>query len=115
MGRTMSLSQASQARVDKFVDAFIRSQYVENWTAGKDEDFWNEPERASRVYDAAAEGCDGKTHAEVIEDWREAFRAWIRDKRKWQDPERFMTAVEAHFDKVEAWHEKNGSLWQEIG
>ena len=64
---------------------------------------------------AAEYGCDGKTHAEVIEDWREAFDAWISDKHKWQRPERFMAAVNAHFDAVEAWHDKNGSLFEPIG
>ena len=115
METTTKLSPSSQARIERFVDQFIRSSYVENWTAEKDSDFINEPERAERCADAAECGADGKTHAEVIEDWREAFRAWIRDKRLWNDPERFIAAVEAHFDSVEAWHERNGSLWQEIG
>ena len=109
------ITKASQSRVDCFVDWFIRSQYVEAWTSEKDSDFINEPDRAARVYDAAADGCDGKTHAEVIEDWREAFSAWVRDKRLWAEPERFMAAVNAHFDAVELWHEQHGSLWQQIG
>lgn len=109
------MSKSSQNRIKRFVDAFIRSEYVANWTAEKDSDFINEPERAARVYDAAESGADGKTHAEVIEDWREAFRAWVRDKHLWSEPERFMQAVEDYFYSVEAWHEKNGSLWQEIG
>ena len=111
----MTLSKASQARIDTFVDWFIRSDYVSNWTSEKDSDFINEPERAERVYSAAEFGADGKTHAEVIEDWRESFRAWIRDRRMWQEPERFIAAVEAHFDAVEAWHHTNGSLNQQIG
>lgn len=112
---TVKISPSSQARVKRFVDQFIRSHYVENWTNEKDGDFWNEPERAARCADAAEEGCDGKTHAEVIEDWREAFSAWISDQRRWTDPERFIAAVGAHFDSVEDWHEQNGTLWQEIG
>src|ERR1035438_5158786 len=56
-------------------------------------------------HDSAEFGADGKTHAEVIEDWRESFSAWIRDRRAWTEPERFIAAVEAHFDAVEAWHE----------
>ncbi len=115
MSTPTAISAASAARVERFVDWFIRSEYVSNWTAEKDSDFWNEPDRAARCYDAAAEGCDGKTHAEVIADWRAAFSAWVRDRRKWQDPERFIAAVEAHFDGVESWHEKNGSLDREIG
>lgn len=113
--QTTTLSASSQARIKRFVDAFIRSRYVEEWTSEKDSDFINEPDRAARCADAAEDGCDGKTHAEVIEDWREAFSAWIRNQRRWNNPECFIDAVNAHFDSVEAWHEANGSLWQEIG
>jgi hypothetical protein len=115
---TTTLSQSSRARVGSFVDEFIRSEFVSNWTSEKDSDFVNEPDRANRCYEAAENGADGKTHAEVIEDWREAFNAWMRDRMRghWgAEPERFIAAVEDHFSQVEAWHEKNGSLWQEIG
>ena len=111
----MALTQASQQRIESFIDWFIRSDFVEGWTADKDQDFINEPDRATRCYDAAEHAADGKTHAEVIEDWREAFKAWVRDKRLWNQPERFMTAVEEHFDAIEAWHESHGSLYQQIG
>jgi len=47
------------------------------------------------------------------------FVHWVREhktSRNWgADPDRFTSAVEAHFDDVEAWHEKNGSLHQQIG
>lgn len=108
----------SAERVKAFIDEFIRSEFMSNWTSEKDSDFWNEPERASRCYDAAENGCDGKTHSEVIEDWREAFSAWVSDRRRGRDsidPDRFTSAVENHFNEVEAWHEQNGSLFQEIG
>lgn len=101
--------------VDTFVHDFIRSEYVQNWTSNKDSDFINEPDRAARCYDAAEFGCDGKTHAEVIEDWREAFRGWLRDEHRNHNEGLFVARVEAYFDSVEAWHEKNGSLWEEIG
>lgn len=109
------MTESSKKRIEAFVDWFIRSQYVENWTSEKDSDFINEPERAERCYAAATNGADGKTHAEVIEDWRESFQAWIRDRRMWQEPERFIAGVESHFDAVEAWHDKNGSLFSQIG
>ena len=102
-------------RIENFVYNFIRSEYVANWTAEKDADFINEPERAARCYDAAEYGCDGKTHAEVIEDWREAFDGWLRDHHRRHNRGLFVDAVNAHFDRVELWHEKNGSLWEEIG
>lgn len=109
------MTESSKRRIERFFDEFICSKYVQNWTAENDGDFINCPDRASRCYDAAEFGCDGKTHAEVIQDWREAFTAWIRDKRLWQEPERFIAGVEEHIDSVEAWHEQNGSLYQQIG
>lgn len=102
-------------RVKQFVDWFIRSEYVQNWTAEKDSAFINEPERAARCYDAAEHGCDGRLHAEVIEDWREALNGWIRDYHRNHNRGLFLDAVEAHFDRIEQWHETNGSLWEEIG
>lgn len=111
----MAISASSQKRIDAFVDCFIRSRFVESLTEERDSDFINESERASRVADAAEEGCDGKTHAEVIQDWRNAFSYWLRGRRSFNSYDRFEAAVSAHFDAVEEWHEKNGSLWQEIG
>ena len=110
----MTLSKSSELRVKRFVDAFIRSRAVESLTEERDSDFWNEPERASRVHAAAEEGCDGKTHAEVIDDWRDAFGYFLRARRGHEDVERFSAAVNAHFDHVEKWHEEHGTLWQEI-
>jgi hypothetical protein len=109
------ITLASARRAKRFVDDFVRSEYVEAWTAEKDVDFIDEPERASRVAKAAAFGGDGKTHAEVIEDWREAFTAWVRDRRRWNDLDRFSAAVEARFAEIEEWHQKNGSLHEQIG
>lgn len=112
------LTQSSVKRVKTFVDWFIRSEFVEDLTSERDADFINEPERAARCWDAAEHGCDGKTHAEVINDWREAFTYWLQDRARWGHSEewpRFEAAVNAHFESVEQWHEKNGSLHEEIG
>lgn len=121
------MTESSKKRIDRFVDWFIRSEYVANWSAEKDADFINEPDRAERCYDAAVDGCDGKTHAEVIEDWREAFSTFIRyDMGRVDCPfktrhnsfrtlDRFEDAVNAHFDAVESWHDNAGTLYQQIG
>ena len=121
------ISPSSQKRVERFVDQFIRSRAVEQLTSERDGDFINEPERAARVHDVAEFGADGKTHADVIKDWRDAFDTQYfslmreRERKNFMKdieprmPERFIAAVNAYFDEVEAWHEKNGSLWQEIG
>ena len=120
------MTLSSKKRIERFVDWFIRSDYVANWTAEKDSDFINEPERAERCCTAAEFGADGKTHAEVIEDWREAFHNFIhydigyvkcpfRTRRNaFRSLDRFEDAVFDHFNAVEKWHDKNGSLWQEI-
>ena len=109
------MTATSQARIERFVDAFIRSAAVEMLTAERDSDFINEPDRADRCYTAAEFGSDGKTHSEVIEDWRDAFRSLLSNRRDREYPERFAAAVLAHFDAIELWHENNGSLYQEIG
>lgn len=124
----MPISPSSANRVKRFIDQFIRSRYVESWSSEKDSDFFNEPERAGRVADAAVDGAYGATHAEIIEDWRESFETWIKYDRRsvtleykhheyhcHEYPARFAAAVQAHFDAVELWHERNGSLHQEIG
>jgi hypothetical protein len=111
------LSPASRARVDSFVDCFIRSEQVSGITSDNNSDFINEPDRAARIA-SAPEGCGCETHGEVIEDWREALRGWHREKRRssWgARGDRFEAAVSAHFDAVELWHEFNGSLNQERG
>jgi len=110
------LTPSSEKRIKRFVDGFIRSGYVAVWSSEKDVDFINEPDRARRVAEAAMDGADGRTHSEVIEDWREAFESWIYERRKYtSEPERFITAVEDHFDSIEAWHDSHGSLFKEIG
>ncbi len=111
----MSLTHASQQRIDRFVSAFVRSEYVAMWSAEKDADYINEPDRAARCADAAEDGADGKTHAEVIEDFREAFNACLRQRKSQGQVDRVDAAVSEHFDSIEAWHATNGSLNEVIG
>jgi hypothetical protein len=42
------------------------------------------------VVHARTDSIAGRTHAEVIGDWREAFTSWVRDKRLWTSPDRFI-------------------------
>jgi hypothetical protein len=107
---------STRARIETFTDWFIRSEHSQIW--GQSSDDWiNDPERAERCLDAAEVGADGSTHREHIQDWRDAFKYWIQDRRRgrWTTPDRFIAAVEAYFDQVEQWHETNGSLDEEIG
>jgi len=114
----MKISKASQKRIEKFAHEFTCSEFVSDFSSQRDNDFFNEPDRANRCYEAAEEGGDGKTHAEAIDDFREAFKVWIFERRRAKfsiNPDRFIDAVNAHFDSLEEWHDKNGTLQQEIG
>ena len=79
--------------------------------------FINDPERAERIHDHAEDGCDGSTHAEHMEDWREfaemLFRSLSWDER--EEVEHIHDALLVEIDECEAWHEKNGSLHEVIG
>jgi len=54
-------AERESKRITRFVDWFIRSEYVTNWQSERDSDFINELERASRCADAAEFGVDGGT------------------------------------------------------
>jgi hypothetical protein len=108
-------------RIDRFVDWFIgdyMNQHGLSFGANND-DWMRDAERMQRCEDAAAYGGDGSTHREVINDWREAFRHFIRygGKRNAFSAgyARFEAAVEAHFTATEEWHIANGSIDEEIG
>lgn len=81
-------------------------------------DEWiNDPERMQRCHEAAGDGCEGSTHAEIIQDWREFLNSLTvmdeyRDGDLTQDE---FDAIDAEIDACEAWHEKNGSLNEQVG
>lgn len=98
------------------------------WQAEKSSDFINESDRAARCYDAAEHGCDGSTHGERIDDFREFGRDLL--KESWRAIEHQLIesdasetdyamaesefeACEAAFetcvDDLEKWHIENGS------
>jgi len=116
------MTSASAARVKRFIDCFIRSEYVSYFISEEDMSWNSSLERANRVADAVELGCDGHTHAEYIDSWRRAFADYVqfgagrggRCNRNVGYP-RFEAAVQAYFNEVEAWHEKAGDLWSEIG
>lgn len=120
------------------------SEAYYNWSARNSEDFINCPDRAARCYDAAADGCDGSTHAENIDDFREYGNDLFYDLNKaleqaidshpaqdtlgddspewcelvnlwWEDFEKCEQAYSADVDALEDWHDKNGSLNQQVG
>lgn len=110
------------------------SEAYYNWSAANAEDFINCPDRAARCYDAAAEGCDGSTHAEHIDDFREygsdLFRDLRREFERVIESDDYTTeqetdgynlldecevAYEQDCDSLEDWHFQNGSLNQQVG
>lgn len=72
----------------------------------------SDPDRATRLWDAAEVGCDGSTHAEVIADWRRNAENAFRWDRRLPN---VLDAIELAILDVEAWHEANGSLDDEVG
>jgi hypothetical protein len=112
------MSKSSEQRIKRFVDWLIRSDWAQSARESNINNDYGLDGRFARVHDAAENGCDGSTHQEVIEDWRDAFRDWMRERTrgKWYASyDRFEAAVEAYFDSVEVWHEQNGTLFKQIG
>jgi hypothetical protein len=82
--------------------------------------FINDPDRAERLHDAAEEGCDGSYHSERIDDQRDYLKSLdIIDPEYPEDggdiTQADYDAISKELDEVELWHEKNGSLYQEVG
>lgn len=71
--------------------------------------FIHDPERADRIYKAAEHGCDGSTHAEAIQDWRDYFEL-IEDSL---DPDVVLN-IAREIELTEAWHEEHGTLDSQI-
>ena len=81
--------------------------------------FINDPDRANRIHEAAADGCDGSTHAEHIQDWRD-YLASLRvfDPEFDFDYERApgmidqvdVDTITEEIDACEAHHEVAGTL-----
>ena len=90
---------------------------------GSTSDDWiNDPDRMSRCHDAAEDGCDGSTHAETIQDWREFAERLYQDARRsveTDEQEEALAAMEEalndELDACEARHEEAGTLHEEIG
>jgi len=84
--------------------------------------FISDPDRASRIHDAAEDGCDGSTHQEHIDDWREF--AEMLHRESWWHAETDEEAVRidadydalvADIDRAEKWHVDNGTINEEVG
>jgi hypothetical protein len=84
-------------------------------------DGWiNYPERRGRIETAAEDGGEGSFHAEIIQDWRDALALLsVIDPDYPEDggdlTEEEHATLEKKIDDCEAWHEANGSLWEQVG
>jgi hypothetical protein len=86
-------------------------------------DWQKDAERMARCHDAAEDGCDGSTHAEVMQDWREflnRLESEATGNTDWHprvaaEIERRANAIREEIEDCRAWHEKNGSLHEATG
>ena len=99
---------------DLTLNTIIRSDDFASFIESKlgNDLFINDPDRTNRIHEAAKHGCDGSTHQEVIEDWRD-YLDWAADGLGLDIGAQ--GDIEREINIIEDWHEKNGSLNQEIG
>jgi hypothetical protein len=113
------MTEHDRQRAKRFVDWFIRSPFADARRFGSNDDWIADPERMERCERAAEHGAEGSTHAEIIEDWRKAFADFVRyggKRNTWSAGyARFDAIVSAYFEDLEAWHEANGTLHEEVG
>ena len=109
------------ARAKRIWSAMATEEFY-SYSSERANDFINHSDRAKRCIEAAENGADGSTHQERIQDMRcywEMAAKWNRTpntKGGFREyPYRLDAAMCAYFDSLEEWHEKNGSLWSEIG
>ena len=84
--------------------------------------FISDPERANRIWEAAENGCDGSTHYEHIQDWRDFLSLYREYEPGFDERGRdyrlcpgIIDSITDEIDACEAWHDANGSLHEEIG
>ena len=110
--------------IKSIVDRFVSSDYFANWQAENIESGGymrsgsDGRDRYERCHDAAEDGAEGSTHRECIDDMRQAFEDWLRDRHRGRPseyPYRVQDAAAKHWNALEQWHQNNGSLDQQIG
>jgi hypothetical protein len=80
----------------------------------------NDAERKERIEAAAEHGGEGSFHAEIIQDWRDALSLLSVIDSDFPEEggditEEEYAALEKEIDACEAWHESNGTLWEQVG
>ena len=85
--------------------------------------FLEDPERADRREAAAENGCDGSTHGEAIQDWRDFMDTLdifdpdfdVDEDGSWDITMEQEESIVKEIDNVEKWYEEHDTLEQEIG
>lgn len=96
---------------------FIRSEYFEYWDSdnrspGSCGIILSDPERFDRMEEAAKNGSEGSTHREIIQDWQDCLDTLLNQN---QITEADYNHIQDEINACYNWHEKNGSLDEEIG
>ena len=107
----------------------IRSRFFESFQSDRlgNSLFLNDPDRADRIFEAAADCADGSMHAEAIADFRDAnelaeralYRPMFAELGFGDNApmlaEALTQAIADEIDEVENFHEKQGTLQNQIG
>ena len=126
--------------MNKLIDLFLESDsYQESMYFFAESMPVKYPDRYERVLVAAERGAEGSTHYEIISDWRRWYVFWINELERdfVEDAKKknahladagidfdycfepikqeMQEAFEKELDLLQAWHENNGSLHQQVG
>ena len=98
----------------KTLDDFINSEYFEtyeeSWYSNLVCSPWNN-DLIERIHEAAEDGSDGRTNEEVMELWQESLDDCYDDVVSYDTKKNITVEIK---DCV-LWHEKNGSLFKQLG
>ena len=103
-------------RDSALMDWFLGSEYWQMWDSDNRSPsscgiIHSAPERFERMWNAAEDGAEGSTHAEIIDD----SLSCLRDLRFDRSLNHVCDSIERHIESIESWHDKNGSLNEVIG
>jgi len=102
----------NNARNQRLFDMFLQSDY---WMAYKESIksslSYSDTDRCERTHQASKNGSDGSYTYEVIEDWIQAVNDWGMDTGYYRISECMLESIA----DCENWHERNGSLYNQVG
>ena len=108
---------------------FYNSEYFQYWdsdnrSTGSCGLILNDTERFNRIYEAAENGSEGSTHYEIIHDWLDCLNTMdcidpednngVSDIENGIIQEKDYDTIYQEIVDCENWHEKNGSLHEQL-